>query len=339
MSNEPYWAAVGDLHLTDKPQDAYRLQVFEWLAAEPRDQCRGVLILGDLVHTNDKLSNRLWDDLLTAMRIMVAAFGKVVLIDGNHDYRDAASSVGRVLESLEGVVRPTRENPVMMLAPLGKCGFYHHDHKFEFPNTTGLSWAFFHQHFAGASRPGGQAIPGGSALPDRWPSGCKYLAGDIHDPQKVGAIQYVGSPQPTTFAETHEPGFWRVYADRAEFVPKAEGVRFHTVDLGSPDELEAVKAMDARPRDRFRLRIDPVKCGGSRGFEEFRSAVQDWAGGTQMVVKVEKVDPQTPMFTEEGQATPQARADDPASLVAEYAREQGLSPTFEEAGRELVGGD
>ena len=91
---------IGDTHLTDKPRDAYRFGIFEWIAKQQaKYKPEATFIMGDLCDAKDRhsaaLVNRLVDELGT--------LNEVYILMGNHDYIDHNTPFFKFLSKLEGV--------------------------------------------------------------------------------------------------------------------------------------------------------------------------------------------------------------------------------------------
>ena len=77
---------LADLHLTDRPRDEYRWQLFPWLARQmERKDDQTVLILGDLTDEKDRHSAKLVNMVMDALLDLP---GDVFVLQGNHDYVD-----------------------------------------------------------------------------------------------------------------------------------------------------------------------------------------------------------------------------------------------------------
>lgn len=193
---------TADLHLTDQPEDEYRWAVFAALRAELSKVDSDVYILGDLCDRKDRhsatLVNRLVTEL-TALRDAIAPY-EIHIIMGNHDQPLKGEPFWSFLSLLDGVhfhTQPTELNNDLLLLP--------------FTSNPREAWAdidleayrgiFLHQPVDGARGENGMAISG-SPMPALPPS-CAVYAGDIHVPQEVRGLTYVGAPHPIKFGDSY----------------------------------------------------------------------------------------------------------------------------------------
>ncbi|MEE8113134.1 MAG: metallophosphoesterase, partial [Nitrososphaerales archaeon] len=95
---------VSDLHLSDKADDEYRWQIFEFLHGYyAMTEDKNLIILGDLTdekdHHSAKLVNAIADEILTLRDKGMEIF----ILKGNHDYIDPACPFFDFLDSYEYV--------------------------------------------------------------------------------------------------------------------------------------------------------------------------------------------------------------------------------------------
>ena len=198
---------TGDLHLDERKENEYRFEIFNYLQTKQFDV---LVIAGDLTDSKDRhcgiLVNRIVDSLMR-----IADHGvEVHVLMGNHDYSDDLNF------------------PFFLFLKYCPNCYYHHTSQiWEIGN---MRWAFFphsrdpsnywkdikhgsknlgvdvtvcHQVFSGATIESGKKLLGhDSALLN---GAGKILSGDVHVPQIIGPIEYVGSPYPINFGDAFEP--------------------------------------------------------------------------------------------------------------------------------------
>ncbi len=196
---------TSDLHLTANPADDYRWGVFEFL----RDQCRieGVktlCILGDLTDAKDyhpsSLTNRIVGEIVR-LRQMV---DQVFILEGNHDYLREGHAYFQFLSHIPGVrfiVEPYED------LSDGRSSLWLPHTKTPMKDWKGFDFSHFNYVFMHQTAPGSVASNGqkmeGDELPDL--SSAKVYSGDIHVPQLLGHIEYVGSPYHVHHGDSFKP--------------------------------------------------------------------------------------------------------------------------------------
>ena len=207
------WLLTSDLHLTDRPRDAYRFELFAWLAKQQeKHSVTATFILGDLTDKKDKhsasLVNRLVDEL-------IGLKPPVYILRGNHDGVDPSNPYFRFLNTIDGVqfiVDPIclPEHQVAMIPHQpdqesldSACGLL-------IPTTPG--WGpkavFLHQCLTGAISEASGARLTGLAWPlvSQTHARLGVYAGDIHRPQRLdNGVTYVGAPYHVRFGDDYTP--------------------------------------------------------------------------------------------------------------------------------------
>ena len=197
-----------DLHLTDKPRDEYRFGLFPWIRKVVKKySIQKVFILGDLTDFKDRHSS-------TLVNRIVDEFGKlskevnVDILEGNHDFVDVYNPFFRFLNRMKGVqffygkpksnTMPDGGKAIMLpYTKTPKKDWKKH-------NLTEYDYIFMHQTFGGAVASNGYKMEGLSASLLKDVNG-QVFSGDIHVPQKIGKVTYVGSPYHIHFGDTFLP--------------------------------------------------------------------------------------------------------------------------------------
>lgn len=198
---------LADLHFTDKVQDDYRWNVFDFvLEYYEKTQDKNLLILGDLTDSKDHHSSVLVNRIVKYMRELVSRGMDITILKGNHDYIDPDQPFFQFLEEIDyvGYVK----DPSAMLIEGIPCLLLPHtrDPIEEWESSPIVKqWCkkaklvFMHQSVIGSVASNGFEMAKG--LPrnylTKFPG--KVISGDIHCPQKVGKVEYVGSPYSIRF--------------------------------------------------------------------------------------------------------------------------------------------
>lgn len=198
------WLITSDIHLSDRPRDAYRFGLFKWLAEQQNKyNVEATFILGDLTQEKDNhsatLVNRAIDEIATLKPPVYA-------LRGNHDGIDPNTPYFRFINLVDGLSFAC--NPVMdnnlCVALIPHCR-----NQTEFDQACKIikpnSAVMCHQTFDGAIAETGARLSGlkTAALEAKRP--WVVWAGDIHKPQQQGIVTYVGSPYHVRFGDEFDP--------------------------------------------------------------------------------------------------------------------------------------
>lgn len=234
---------VADIHLTAAVDERYRWDVFDFLRLHAlRNQVQYILLCGDVCDAKDQHTAWLVNRLVAELRKLREATGaEIVWLKGNHDYIDPETPFFGFIDAIEGlryVVRPT-------VADLGdfRCGLVPHSHDWHEqaswrrsfplrPVSGPYDLLFAHQTFKGALASNGDrmdGVPLATVAADT--VGCLVVSGDIHVPQIVGNVTYVGSPHAINFGDDFEGRVLLVTPDRIKPVPNKAAVARHMIKL------------------------------------------------------------------------------------------------------------
>lgn len=204
---------TADLHLTDRPQDKYRFEYLKQLEKlVVKHRIRYLIILGDLTESKDSHSADLVNHIAKYIN-KLSALCEVIVLKGNHDYTEPSCPFFGFLayfRNVKFIIEPValklttldgRNTNVLMLPHTRIKEGYRGDFAFE-----DFDIICCHQTFEGATSDNGRVLDGISPMVFA-KTDAKVYAGDIHLPQKVGRVEYIGSPYPINFGDSHTPRF------------------------------------------------------------------------------------------------------------------------------------
>jgi calcineurin-like phosphoesterase family protein len=192
-----------DTHFTDKKQDEYRWDVFKHLtenALKHNVEC--VVHLGDLVDTKDRHSAELVNKLVDSFAdLQHDTNSRILILAGNHDQPIRGPYFWDFLNKVKNVSyiqEPLSMFPIYIALPFSSKP--KEDWKgLPLQNYRAI---FMHQTIQGALVENDRPITNNPVdLPDL-PPGVEILSGDVHRPQKIGNVTYVGCSHPIRFSET-----------------------------------------------------------------------------------------------------------------------------------------
>jgi hypothetical protein len=199
---------TSDLHLTSAPRDEYRWGLFNYLRDEgKRLNVEQFFILGDLTDAKDYHPSVLVNRVVAGLHEL-SQVATVYVLMGNHDgiipgmpffrFLDMLPEVHFIFEPSMGeiggrrvVFLPHTREPDKAWPRMQKA-------------IDEAHYCFLHATMTGACSETGQKLEGAST---RWFSKCKghIYSGDIHVPQRVGPVEYIGSPYHVRFGDKFDP--------------------------------------------------------------------------------------------------------------------------------------
>jgi len=245
---------VTDLHLTAAPSTEYRWSLFPWLAEQIKaEKIKTLLILGDLTDAKDNHSAELTNRIVKAINSLPVA--DIRILCGNHDWLKKGQEYFRFLNFLPNVefitsptedVDPEGRDPSAYFLPYSKepakdwkgMDFSHYD------------LLFMHQTVSGAVASNGQKMEG-EELPPL--NAIRVYSGDIHVPQVIGGLTYVGSPYHVHFGDNFKPRV--ILLDRDG---KQHNLFFETISriVVKVSSLKELQRKQFRAGDQVKLRVE-----------------------------------------------------------------------------------
>lgn len=245
---------ASDLHLTANPADEYRWGLFPWLCGELRaEKAETLLLLGDLTDAKDYHPAQLVNRVVDGIQQLRASVRRVVILCGNHDLLKSGNMFFEFLHHLPGVdviTQPTED------AAAGELTYYLPHSRDPALAWKGLDFShyrylFMHQTVKGSIASNGQQMDG-EALPEL--NAGKVWSGDIHVPQVIGGVEYVGSPYHVHFGDRFVPRCVAIDYQHRQFDLHYPCLSRVTLDVGSIGELgDAVDLL--RRGDQVKVRV------------------------------------------------------------------------------------
>ncbi len=260
---------TSDLHLSDQPKDEYRFGIFDWLA-EQEHYVDYILILGDLTDRKDNHSAALVNKIVRKLRVL-AKLVPIIILKGNHDYIDANKPFFKFLTHMKNITFITeRSNLNIGLDDIGL--FLPHTRNpiedWSDIDIKGYKYIFMHQTVKGSLASNGFVMDGidPDLVDNKW-----VFSGDIHVPQKIDSITYVGSPYQIKFGDEFEPRIILFDGDQIEnlYFPC---LRKHVVNISTAKELLEMNLCEG---DQVKVRFNLSK-------EDY----VDWANRKKKIVEV-----------------------------------------------------
>jgi hypothetical protein len=328
---------TGDLHLSDNPRDAYRHAFMKNLVKLAKQRkADAVYILGDLTEEKDRhtgwLVNTMVDELAALAEVC-----RVLILMGNHDYlADPAYAfytfVHRI-PNISWIANPTNIKGELFLPHTRD---YEKDWK-DIECQDNWDWIFTHQTFQGA-KVGPRTLEG--VPPTVFAKDASVISGDIHVPQEVGPVTYVGAPYLVDFGDDYVPRVLVLNGKNMESV-KCPGVQKRLIEMtahmesdGPIFEIEHVAgAEQPSAGDVLKVRVD-LGIASREDWPSIREAIQGWAVENKYALhSIATTNRNAPK--QRTKAAPRARKTD-EEILRDYAQQQGLDPSLLKTGLEFL---
>lgn len=326
---------TADLHLTSNPIDEYRWKIFEFLQQEAiKHKVEYIYILGDAIDRKDRhpgrFVNRLVDSLHD-LRKQTHTF--INILAGNHDKALEGVDFWEFLNKNDGITYITQ--PEYHLESIWVLPFSSNpirDWK-EIPwyePRYGCNVILMHQPVEGAFIDEYRKIEKAPILPEL--PDVPVYSGDIHQPQKLGKITYIGIPHPTKFDEMWRnrvllirDSNWEVYEEI--WLPT---IRRGIVEISTSSELQR---LDYKSGDQLRIR---VKLDGKNliSWAEEESKIRQWAGERNIYLASVEAKIEGDSVKEDKEV--ELSLPEPEQVLRDYGKQEKLSDEIIDVGLELL---
>lgn len=325
---------TSDIHMTDNPRDSYRWNLFPWLAEQIKKLNVNILIIGgDLTDGKDRHSAKLTNKMIEGFSLLNA---EIYINKGNHDFIDAETPFFKFITKMgvHFIIDPKiynlkikRETSACLFLPNTKTW----KEDWADANFNQFDYIFAHQTFEGIKAENGFPIPGiPTDIFDE--TKAKIYCGDIHMPQIVGPVEYIGSPYRTHFGDTYNPRV--IYVND---VGKASDLHFpcpnkHLVTIRVLDDLKRYKDIEAGDQVKIRVKL---KRSEYHEWKAFREEVKEFASEKEWdVFSIELSELTEGRVKLDSLLTTGVRK--PREVITEFARAKDLSDEQLQIGLSLL---
>jgi len=328
---------TSDLHLTSNENDSYRLGILLWLAQKAKDlDVNTVFILGDLTDKKDNHPSSLVNRIVSDLKTIANRVENVVILKGNHDYIDPENPFFKFLSNIDKIsfiVSPS----IMTIGRKKILLLPHSQNPYKEWGTidmSGFDLILMHQTIKGAIASNGMRMDGyRQDLFSR--ANCRIISGDIHVPQVLGRIEYVGSPYRIKFGDNFTPRL--IHIDHRDFT--STDLYFpclskHVIEISSPEELESIDFLNKGDQVKIRMflgRHDYHK------WPEYRDRVRRYCGSIGMsTCSIELVSDANMIEGETPSEEDLTKKQDDEVLVA-YCEYKNVPDFYVRRGLEIIG--
>lgn len=281
---------TSDLHFSSNPRDDYRHAFMSKLSSiVERKQVELVMILGDLTEAKDQHNAELVNEIVDHIS-MLSKLCPVVVLKGNHDYlNDPMCPFFGFLSALPDVWwinTPTWTESLPVLNDTSAYGNglilpYTSKYKEDWKALIASNWTdsddrnidlvFCHNTFQGAVGDNDRELSGVPV--DVFPDDVVVLAGDVHVPQKLGPITYVGAPYTIDFGDSYQPRLLFMRKGGKLTSMNVSGPMKRLVEVDSVNELEDVDFVNRG--DILKVRVS-LKRADHANWSSIQAEVREW---------------------------------------------------------------
>lgn len=260
---------TSDIHLSPRPRDAYRWSIFPWLTVQGANRkVDAIFILGDLTDQKDHHSNRFINLVVDALQ-KLREVCPVFLLKGNHDYSDPAAPLLRFFDGF--FTEPTRikqfAERILCIPHIQKQNEHFTDLRKRY-DVAKYDLTLCHQTFTGAVSETGHELVG--VRVDALPAPA-IISGDVHVPQRIGALRYCGAPHPIHFGDKFQPRVLYWEDGNIKSVSRVT-IQRASLSIQDPSELEEQSLTGG---DQLKIRLNL-----------HRSAFGDWEKHRKRIAEI-----------------------------------------------------
>jgi DNA repair exonuclease SbcCD nuclease subunit len=338
--------AVSDLHLTANPRDSYRWDIFPWLINTcARYQVKTLLVLGDLTDAKDYHSAELVNkvsDAFASFRSQEAdsTIEKIYILMGNHDYLKTGQPFFHFLNHYDYIEFITE--PLIRLSEYSTVALLPHTKtpasdwsKIDF---RGVDLVFMHQTVSGSVASNGMELSGEldnqlkAVLPRSLPKDAQIYSGDIHKPQCIGDVTYVGSPYPVHFGDTEILKYRALLLAPDLSVRSLYPPNIHRISIKG--NLTQVKSWKLDAGDQVKIKLQ-LGSEDRQHWERIRREAEDHfkSQGVQILsLELSSARQRVPLVSRVKESQPSTASD----LILKHVESEGIGSYLYELAQEII---
>lgn len=329
---------ISDLHLTENPNETYRWDIFKTARQFIKDhKISQLFILGDLLDKKDRHPAELINHLINEL-VECAQHAPVFILKGNHDYLKPEHPFLDFVNHLERIT--WIDQPSRMTIKRDNILWLPHT------RTPELDWAdleykdldlvFMHQSVIGCKVSNMFEMNHGlnlSFLTTR--TSAKIFSGDIHVPQDIGPLTYIGTQHPVSFGDDYQPRMvWLKEIDNWESIPVHTLQRL-SLTVSSLDELQSLfKKKQLKAKDHVKVTVK-LSTKELSQWADIKHAIKEWCAYKNVIlfsITLEKAE----LVESEVVEIKQFRQTNPEDAFNTYCSQEQIDPYLVSVGRDLL---
>jgi len=328
-----------DPHWNDNIRDSYRHNFVKTLRTIAKEHDPDVIVLcGDLCDQKDKHSAWLVNKVVEHIHSL-SQLCPVIILMGNHDYLMPDSPFYGFLGRLDnvvwfGVVADSFQTLISLPRDFRALFLPHtRDWKRDWAKLkfSGYDWVFAHQTFNGANVGFGRKLEG---IPlDAVPPNTRVISGDIHVPQQLGPVTYVGAPYLINFGDDYSPRVLLLDGKHKVSIP-CPGPQKRLVEISSVNEfaLDAKTVGGLGEGDILKVRVNLLPEHKDK-WNEIKDKVHKWGEAHGFQINIVQ-----PVFqgTQKAATPTQPTYKDDKDLLNQFAKRHGIDGSMVKTGMWLM---
>jgi hypothetical protein len=317
---------TADWHRTANPRDSYRFAIVERLCQLIEDHnIATTIVLGDVTDEKDRHPAILVNSIVEAALDLSRACD-LIFMRGNHDYINSDFPFLGFLTHIPNIRWVNVPSLVEGCLFLPHTGNYEQEWAGYLGMTIPTGLIFAHNAFEGARADSGVHLHG---IPTDIFGNNKVIAGDIHTPQRVGPVEYVGAPYTVDFGDNYEPRVL-ILKGRKQFSIPTNAPRKIVIELNDLNNLPT----STIPEGSLLKIIIDISREDRQLWPKLQAKAREWAEGVNCVPVIIQ-----PRVVHQEGVDPVAQAEKnltDAEWLTEYATTAGLHPRLTKAGLFLL---
>jgi predicted phosphodiesterase len=321
---------TGDLQFSSDPRDNYRLDLIPWLAKTMKaESIERLIVLGDLTEAKDHHGAAFVNYMATAFKLL-GELAEVVIVQGNHDAVDIFEPFFhflRFLPRVSWIKSPIYDGGLLYLP-------YTSDYLIDWKDVEfkDVDFLFTHNTFHGADL--GNGITADKGIPpDAIPKHVRVFSGDVHRPQTIGKVTYVGSPYTVDFGDDYE-GRVIIFGEDGRYTQSLPyvGRQKRLIKVASLKDLQAVKNVHQGDILKIQVKLTPDLVPK---FSKIKDTIRAWGEKEGCVVHlVQPITDAPDRQAKDDRASRSARSD--GDIMKDYAAERATPKDTLAKGMEFV---
>lgn len=319
-----------DTHFTDKPIEEYRWKIFPFLTEQAlKYDVKKIICLGDLVDRADRHSGLLVNYLVEMYAdLKHDTKAELTILAGNHDkplqrpyFWEFLSRVG-----VDYLTNPIYDWNRVLYLPFSsnavkEWGVFHSDTKA----------ILMHQTIEGAIVEDDRRIPS-SPYPLPPLPHIPIYSGDVHRPQSIDNITYVGAPYPVRFGETWDTRIIVIQNDdwQNPISIQVPSIKRAILDIHNSKEL---LSFNYKTDDQLKIRYH-LKSDSLTSYAEEEIVIRKWA--KDRGITIVSIEPQLvgELKTQDKSAVSELMP--PKEVIRTFAEQEKLSEDVAQMGQEIL---
>lgn len=284
---------TSDLHLTDHPNDSYRFDFLNNLGAVlKKEKINDLFVLGDLTDRKNNHSADLVNSIIDHLSEL-ANYCQIHILRGNHDCSAAELPYFLFLNQGFNNIH-MYANPTQLGSDTTQFGYdvlmlpHSRDPINDWKDiilTKNTKYIFMHQTITGSRASNGAIMEGLSTEFIREKFGkIPIISGDIHVPQTIGTVTYVGSPYHVHFGDhKFDPRFFILdtTTNKLRDCIYSEAPRKIRLTVLEPDDL---KTYTFKAGDQVKIDLKLTKADWVN-HDQYKTAIKTFCDEHKLVLK------------------------------------------------------